>query len=145
MRFYENVFIVRQDLSPTQVQTLADTYSKIITEDGGEVSKTEYSGLRPLAYQIRKNSMGHYVLLNINAKPSTILELERKMRLNEDVLRFLTINVDELDPNPSALTHQVRLGREPFNPNRGNRYRKEDTLGEGESEVVEENAVEEEN
>ena len=126
MRFYENVFIVRQDLSPTQVQTLADTYGKIITDDSGEVSKSEYSGLRQLAYPIRKNSMGHYILMNVKAKPATILELERKMRLNEDVLRFLTISVDELDPNPSALTHQVRIGREPYNPNRGSRYRKDD-------------------
>lgn len=133
MRSYESVFIIRQDLSPTQVQVLADTYSKIITDDGGEVSKSEYSGLRQLAYPIRKNSMGHYILLNVKAVPSTILELERKMRLNEDVLRFLTISVDELDPNPSALTHQVRVGREPYNPNRPSRYRKDEGDSEGES------------
>ncbi len=143
MRSYENVFIVRQDLSPTQVQTLADTYGKIITDDGGEVSKSEYSGLRHLAYPIRKNAMGHYILMNVTAKPATIIELERKMRLNEDVLRFLTVNVEELDPNPSALTHQVRVGREPYNPNRGSRYRKDDEDGEGSvdvAEIVEEEA-----
>jgi len=137
MRSYESVFIVRQDLSPTQVQTLADTYGKIITDDGGEVSKSEYSGLRHLAYPIRKNAMGHYILMNVTAKPATIIELERKMRLNEDVLRFLTVNVEELDPNPSALTHQVRVGREPYNPNRGSRYRKDVEDGESSAEVAE--------
>lgn len=133
MRFYENVFIVRQDLSPAQVQSLTDTYVKLITDEGGEVSKTEYSGLRQMAYPIRKNSMGHYTLLNVTAKPSTILELERKMRLNEDILRFLTVNVEELDPNPSALTQNVRFGREPYNPNRGGGRFKRD---EEESDVV---------
>lgn len=143
MRFYENVFIIRQDLSPAQVQALTDTYTKIITDDGGEVSKTEYNGLRQLAYPIRKNSMGHYTLLNITAKPSTILELERKMRLSEDVLRFLTVNVDELDPNPSALTQQVRFGREPYNPNRGGgRFKRDEEGSESEVEVAE--VVEEE-
>lgn len=129
MRFYENVFIVRQDLSPAQVQTLTDTYTKLITDDGGEVSKSEYSGLRQMAYAIRKNSMGHYTLLNVTAKPSTILELERKMRLNEDILRFLTVSVEQLDPNPSALTQQVRFGREPYNPNRGSGRFKRDEEG----------------
>src|SRR5260221_13998440 len=108
MRFYENIFIARQELSPSQVQALSDNYSKLIKDEGGDVSKVEYCGLRHLAYPIRKNSMGHYVLMNLTAKPSVILELERKMRLNEDVIRFLTVNVDELDPNPSALTQQSR-------------------------------------
>lgn len=141
MRFYENVFIVRQDLSPTQVQALADTYAKLIADEKGEVSKSEYSGLRQLAYPIKKNAMGHYVLMNVTASPSTILELERKMRLNEDILRFLTISVNSLDPNPSALTHQVRLGREPYNPNRPSRYRKDDT--DNDEEVSEDKTVEE--
>lgn len=108
MRNYENIFIARQELSPTQVQTLADTYGKLIADEGGEVSKTEYCGLRQLAYPIKKSASGHYVLMNVKAKPATILELERKMRLNEDVVRFLTINVEELDPNPSALMNQTR-------------------------------------
>lgn len=144
MRFYESVFIARQDLSPAQVQALAETYAKLIAEDEGEVSKSEYSGLRQMAYPIKKNAMGHYVLMNVTAKPTTILELERKMRLNEDILRFLTIAVEELDPNPSALTHQVRVGREPYNPNRPSRYRKDDVEDEGEDtageETVEEDA-----
>jgi small subunit ribosomal protein S6 len=145
MRSYENVFIVRQDLSPTQVQTLSDTYAKLIADDGGEVSKSEYSGLRHLAYPIRKNSMGHYILMNVTAKPATILELERKMRLNEDILRFLTVSVETLDPNPSALTHQVRVGREPYNPNRGGgRYRKDEDGAGADADVDVAEIVEEE-
>ena len=108
MRFYEKIFIIRQELSPAQVQTVSDSYAKLITDQGGEVSKSEYCGLRHLAYPIKKNAMGHYTLMNIKAKPSVILELERKMRLSEDVIRFLTVNVNELDSEPSVLMQQSR-------------------------------------
>lgn len=103
MAFYETVFIARQELSAAQVETLATSLTDIITQGQGEVSKTEFCGLRALAYSIKKNRKGHYVLFNIDAPPPSIKEMERQMRLNEDILRFLTLKVDTLDPDPSPL------------------------------------------
>ena len=103
MSLYETIFIARQDLSPAQVEALASNYTDIIKESGGEVSKTEFCGLRNLAYKIKKNKKGHYVLLNVEAPAAAIHEVERQMRLNEDILRYMSIAVDELDPEPSAL------------------------------------------
>ena len=103
MRFYETVFIARQDVTSNQVETLAQHYTSIIKAHGGEVSKTEFCGLRSLAYPIKKNKKGHYILLNIAVQADAIKEMERQMNLNEDVLRFLTIRVDELDNAPSTL------------------------------------------
>ena len=103
MPFYENVFIARQDRSPTQVDTLADTFTAIVTEKGGTVKKRESWGLRNLSFRIRKNRKGHYVLFNLDAPPEAIVEMERNMRLNEDVIRFLTVRVDELEEGPSAV------------------------------------------
>ena len=103
MPFYENVFIARQDLSTAQVDALADQFTAIIKEKGGDVKKRESWGLRNLAFRIRKNRKGHYVLLNLDAPPAAIQEVERQMGLNEDVIRFLTIKVDELEEGPSAI------------------------------------------
>jgi len=103
MSFYENVFIARQDLSPAQVDALADTFTALITEKGGEVKKRESWGLRNLTFRIRKNRKGHYVLFNLDAPPAAVQEMERTMRLNEDVIRFLTVKVDELEEGPSAV------------------------------------------
>jgi len=103
MRFYETVFIARQDVTSNQVETLAQHYTSIIKAHGGEVSKTEFCGLRSLAYPIKKNKKGHYILLNIAVEADAIKEMERQMNLNEDILRYLTIRVDELDNAPSAL------------------------------------------
>ena len=103
MPFYENVFIARQDLSPAQVDALADQFTAIIKERGGDVKKRESWGLRNLAFRIRKNRKGHYVLLNIDSPPAAIQEVERNMGLNEDVIRFLTIKVDQLEEGPSAV------------------------------------------
>ena len=103
MAFYENVFIARQDIAAPQVEALAAQFTEIITAQGGEVSKTEMWGLRSLTYRVKKNRKGHYVLLNISAPPAAILEMERNMRISEDVLRFLTIRVDELEAGPSAM------------------------------------------
>ncbi len=97
MALYETVFIARQDLSAGQVETLATTMTDIITQGKGEVTKTELCGLRTLAYSIKKNRKGHYVLFNVDAPPAAVKEMERQMGLNEDILRFLTIRVDELD------------------------------------------------
>ena len=103
MPLYENVFIVRQDISTPQVEALADTFTNLVAEQGGKVEKREYWGLRNLAYRIKKNRKGHYVLFNLDAPPPAVSELERNMRINEDVLRYLTIRVEELEAGPSAV------------------------------------------
>ena len=103
MPFYENVFIARQDVTAQQVDTLAETFTGIVTAQGGQVLKKEYWGLKGLTYRINKNRKGHYVLFNIEAPAGAIVELERNMRLNEDVLRYLTVRVDELEAGPSAM------------------------------------------
>lgn len=103
MSLYETIFIARQDLSPAQVEELASTYTDIITQGGGSISKTEFCGLRTLAYKIKKNRKGHYVLMNIDAPADAMKEMERQMRLNEDLLRYMSLKVEVLDGEPSAL------------------------------------------
>lgn len=118
MRYYETVFIARQDVTSSQVESMTQHYTSVIKEHGGEVTKTEFCGLRPLAYPIKKNKKGHYVLLNIAVKPEGLTEVERQMKISEDILRHLSVRVDELDNNPSALMQQ-RHYREDFNRDRG--------------------------
>ena len=103
MTLYENVFIARQDISGQQVDALADSFTQLIAENGGEVKKREYWGLRNLTYRMRKNRKGHYVLMNIAAPPAAIAELERTMRINEDVIRYLTLRVDQHEEGPSVV------------------------------------------
>ncbi|MDR0942658.1 MAG: 30S ribosomal protein S6 [Holosporales bacterium] len=103
MNFYEAVFIVKSDASPSHVESVSNAMVSTVKEFGGEITKTEFHGLRQLAYPIKKNKKGHYVLLNIISNSDGIAELERKFRLNEDVIRFLIVKVDKLDNNPSAL------------------------------------------
>ncbi|MGI9437845.1 MAG: 30S ribosomal protein S6 [Geminicoccaceae bacterium] len=110
-RCYEHTIIARQDLSPQQAQALAETYVGVIGEQGGEVTKNEYWGLRNLAYRVKKNRKGHYLHLNLKAKGEVITELERQEELSDDVIRYLTVRVDELDEGPSILM-QVRSTRE---------------------------------
>src|SRR6201984_297551 len=100
MPLYENMFPPRQDISGAQVDPLADTFTQLVADNGGEVKKREYWGLRNLAYRMRKNRKGHYVLLNIDAPSGAIAELERTMRINEDVIRYLTIRVEALEEGP---------------------------------------------
>jgi small subunit ribosomal protein S6 len=103
MPFYESVFIARQDISPAQAEALADTFTGIVKERGGDVTKREYWGLRSISYRIKKNRKGHYILLNLDAPPPAVQEMERNMRLNEDVLRFMTVRVEELEAGPSMM------------------------------------------
>lgn len=103
MPFYETTFIVRQDVSSAQVESLTKEFAEVITSNKGEVKKTEQWGLRTLAYRIRKNKKGHYVMFNLDAPADAVAELERTMRLNEDVLRYLTIKVKELEEGPSVM------------------------------------------
>ncbi|MEM1395993.1 MAG: 30S ribosomal protein S6 [Pseudomonadota bacterium] len=100
---YEHIFISRQDISPAQVEALTETLQNIVKEHGGEVAKSEYWGLRNLQYKINKNRKGHYSLFNIEAPAEAISELERQEKINEDVLRYLTIRVTELDEKPSPV------------------------------------------
>ena len=109
MPFYESVVIARQDIATTQVDTLADELTNIIAEGGGKVTKRELWGLRSLTYKIKKNRKAHYVFFNIDAPPAAINEYERRMRINEDVLRYLTVSVEALEEGPSAvLTNKDR-------------------------------------
>ncbi len=103
MPLYENVFLVRPDVSTQQVEALAQQFTDILTAQGGKVAKTEQWGLRNLAYRIKKNRKAHYVLFNVDASPAAVAEMERNMRLSEDVLRVLTVRVDELEEAPSAM------------------------------------------
>ncbi len=103
MSLYEHIFIVRQDVSAQQVETLTEQFSNIITENGGTIAKGEYWGLKNLAYKVKKNRKGHYQLLNIDAPHAAVAEMERQMSLNEDVLRHITIRVEEHEEGPSAM------------------------------------------
>jgi small subunit ribosomal protein S6 len=101
MPLYEHVFLARQDISQAQVDTLTKEYSDVITEAGGKIAKVEYWGVKTLAFKIKKNRKAHYSLMNIEAPPSAVAEMERRMGLSPDVIRFLTIRVDEHEAEPS--------------------------------------------
>ncbi len=124
MPLYENVFIARQDISAAQADALADTFTQLIADQGGEVKKRESWGLRNLAYRMNKNRKGHYVLFNIDAPAGAIAELERTMRINEDVLRYLTIRVDEHEEGPSPI--MLNRGSRDDRPRRSDRDRYDD-------------------
>ena len=113
MTTYEHVFIARQDVSPQQVEALLETFKNVITEGGGQIGKTEYWGLRNLAYRIRKNRKGHYVLMDIDALPAAVAEMERQMGINEDILRFMTLRTRAMDEKPSVMMAASRDDRGP--------------------------------
>ena len=103
MRLYESVFIARQDITSAQVEAMADELAEIITSAGGSIKKREYWGLRSLAYRIKKNRKGHYVMFNMETGPEALREYERIIGLNEDVLRFLNLNIEEVEDGPSLM------------------------------------------
>lgn len=117
MSLYECVLIARQDISAPQVEALADTFTKVIEDHQGKVTKREQWGLRSLAFRIKKNRKGHYVLLNIDAPAPAVHEMERQLRLNEDVLRHMVVRVEALEEGPSAML-QSRSGRDDRGPRR---------------------------
>ena len=122
MSLYEHVFICRQDISQQQVETLTENLTAILAEQGGSIEKTEYWGLRSLAYRVKKNRKGHYSLLNITADHTAISEMERQMSLNDDILRFITIRVEEHDVEPSAplsSKNKDERKRRDYNDNEG--------------------------
>ncbi|HJS87157.1 MAG TPA: 30S ribosomal protein S6 [Acetobacteraceae bacterium] len=103
MPLYECVLIARNDVTQQQVEAIADQIAGQLEADGGAVRKREYWGLRSLAYRVKKNRKGHYILLGLEAKPTFITEMERQLRINEDVIRFQTLRVDAIDEAPSAI------------------------------------------
>ena len=128
MALYEHVVIARQDISPQQAEALNDTLKALIEEGGGQVPKIEYWGLRNLTYRIKKNRKGHYSLLALDSPPAAVKEMERQLSLNEDVLRYMTVKVEEIDLELSPIL--ARRDRERSErsdrPERGDRPPRED-------------------
>ncbi len=125
MALYEHVFIARQDISSQQVEALTDMITAVLEENGGEITKKEYWGIKSLAYRVKKNRKGHYSLLNIDAEHSAIAEMERRISLNDDIIRFMTLRVDEHETEESVqLRNKNRDERRPrrdANPEEGAR------------------------
>lgn len=103
MPLYEHIYLARQDVTAQQVETMTDAFKAVIEGNGGKVSKVEPWGVKTLAYRIKKNRKAHFTLMNIDAPAAAVAEMERQMRINEDVLRFMTVKVDELEEGPSAM------------------------------------------
>ena len=103
MPLYEHVFMARQDVTSQQVEGFVDQFKGVIEQNGGKVEKTEMWGVKSLAYRIKKNRKAHFTMFNIDAPAAAVAEMERQMRINEDILRFMTIRVETLDPEPSVM------------------------------------------
>src|SRR5436189_5570061 len=130
MPLYEHVFLARQDLAQAQVDALAENATKIITDNGGTIAKTKTWGLRSLAYRIAKNRKAHYVALDIDAPAPAIAELERQSNINEDIIRFLTIRVEDHEKGPSAMMRRGDKERErPRGPDRAEFRPRDEEVG----------------
>src|SRR6266481_5360836 len=125
MPLYEHVFLARQDLSQQQVDELTAHFRGVIEQMGGNVAKVEYWGVKSLTYRIRKNRKAHFTLLNVEAPPAAISEVERQQHINEDVLRAMTVRVEELEAGPSAMMRKVDRDRDR-DERRGDRRRDRD-------------------
>ena len=112
MPLYEHVFLSRQDASTQQVEELTTHIKGVIEQMGGKVAKLEQWGVKSLSYRLRKNRKAHYTFMNLDAPPAVINEIERQERLNEDVLRYLTVRVEELEEGPSVMMRKVDRDRE---------------------------------
>jgi small subunit ribosomal protein S6 len=119
MPLYEHVFLARQDVTPAQVDTLIKEFQGVIEEGGGKVVRIENAGLKNISFKIKKNRKAHYALLNIDAPPAAVTEMERRMRIATDVIRFLTIRVEEHEAEPTAL---VRKSDREERPRGGGRF-----------------------
>ena len=106
MAFYECTFVARSDMSKADVEKLGTTFSKIITDNEGKIVKTEYWGLRTLAYKINKMAKGHYMMLGLDCSAQALKELERQIGINEDIIRTLTVRVDSMDATPTVMLQQ---------------------------------------
>jgi len=124
MALYEHVFIARQDVSAQQVESLTEEFKSVLESNGGSVAKNEYWGIKTLAYKIKKNRKGHYTLLNIDAPHTAVAEMERQMQLHDDVLRFITLRVEEHEEGPSAMMQS--RGRDDRRGGRGGRGDRDD-------------------
>ena len=129
MPYYESVIIARQDMSGTQVEALADQLAAVVEERGGSIAKREHWGLKNLAFRMKKNRKGHYVMFDLDAPSDAIQEMERQMRLSEDVLRYMTIRIEKIEEEPSAMMQarssrdDRRRGERGDRPERGDRDR----------------------
>ncbi|MBA2933301.1 30S ribosomal protein S6 [Sphingomonas sp. CGMCC 1.13654] len=121
MALYEHVFLARQDLAQAQVDALAENATQIVEGLGGKIVKTETWGLRSLAYRIAKNRKAHYVMLEIDGPAATIQELERQLAINEDIIRYMTVRVDEHEAGPSAMMRRNERDRGDRGGDRGGR------------------------
>ena len=111
MPFYESTYIVRPDVSSQQVEALTAAMTELVQANGGTVAKNEYWGLKSLAYRVKKNRKGHFVMLGLDAPPAAVAELERNLGINEDVIRYLTVRVEALEQGPSSMM-QAKHGRD---------------------------------
>jgi small subunit ribosomal protein S6 len=137
MPFYEHIYLARQDLSQQQVDELTAQYKGVLEQMGGTVPKVEYWGVKSLTYRIRKNRKAHFTLMNIEAPPAALREIERQQHISEDVLRSLTVRVDELEEGPSAMMRKADRDRDR-DERRGERRRdRDDRRPRGEGEDVE--------
>jgi small subunit ribosomal protein S6 len=118
MALYEHIYLARQDVTPQQVETLTEQFKTVIEANGGSIAKLEYWGVKTLAYRIKKNRKAHFTLLNINAPAAAVAEMERQMGINEDILRFMTIRMEEHEEGPSAM---MRKREESDREDRGER------------------------
>lgn len=121
MPLYENIFITRQDASTAQVEALTEQFAALVAAGGGTVSKKEQWGLRNLSFRMNKNRKGHYTLMNIDAPAAAVIEMERNMRISEDVLRYLTVRVEELEEGPSAMLQNRNRGEREGGEREGGR------------------------
>jgi len=128
MPLYEHVYLARQDVTAQQVDELTAQYKTIVEQLGGKVAKAEYWGVKSLAYRIRKNRKAHFMLLNLEAPPAALAEIERQERLNEDVLRYITIRVEAHEEGPSAMMRKVDRDRDR-DERRGDRRRDREPRG----------------
>jgi small subunit ribosomal protein S6 len=139
MALYEHVYLARQDVSAQQVETMTEQFKTVIESMGGKVAKVEYWGVKSLAYRINKNRKAHFSLINLDAPAAAVAEMERQMRINENILRFMTIRMEELEDGPSAMMRKrddddrgergERRGGRGFGdrPDRGPRRPREDS------------------
>jgi small subunit ribosomal protein S6 len=122
MALYEHIFLARQDLSGAQVDELIQNYKTLLEENGGSVGRIENWGLKSLTYRIKKNRKAHYAILNVEASGAAIFEMERQMRINEDILRYMTVSVEEHEDGPSVMMQKRdRDDRGRGDRNRGDR------------------------
>ena len=129
MPLYEHVLLARQDVTSQQVETMIETYKGVVEQNGGRFEKIEMWGVKSLAYRIKKNRKAHFALLNIDAPPAAIAEMERQMQISEDVLRFMTVRVEDLDSEPSAMMQ--KRDRDDRKDRERGRRRDDDGFGGG--------------